>query len=203
MYSIHETHGNPPKNFGLKAGEFDELLERLLHGDEKLFEIIFKSHFDVCRNFLIRKMGADPDVAYDITLDVLVKFRRNLLAGKIKYGNLAALFTIDARNAFLRWSEKSKKQESYAGNADDLDLVDHVEDSPDDMENVNSLKIALGKVGNDCYELLNWHYYLEMPMKTIADKRSHRGDDRFLNEAAVKTKIAECRKKIRQLMGLM
>jgi DNA-directed RNA polymerase specialized sigma24 family protein len=202
MNSNEEQNGRPDKNFGLNAEEFHIYLKKLLHGDETLFEIIFRSHFDVCRSYLVRKMGADPDVAYDITLDVLVRFRRNLLSGKIRYGNLSALFTIDARNAYLRWSDKAKKQEYLSTTDEDTAVDDSNNDAELEMEKVTNLKNALSKTGSDCYELLNWHYYLKMPMKKIAETRAERGDGKFINEDAVKTKISECRKKLRQLMGI-
>jgi len=199
MNYIKEERNNTERNFGLNADEFDALLIKLYEGDESLFEIIFKTHFEKCRTFLVRKLSADSDVAYDITLETLIKFRKNLMSGKIKYGNMSALFTIDARNTYLRYKEKETKYEHVSVESDGLHIVD---DEPNiDMDLVNNLKRALTNVGNDCFELLNWHYYLGMPLRTIADKRLQRGDEKFINEAAVKTKVAECRKKLRNLLS--
>lgn len=195
-----DERNNTGQNFGLNADGFDALLKRLQVGDESLFEIIFKTHFEKCRTFLIRKLGADSDVAYDITLETLIKFRKNLMLGKIKYGNMAALFTIDARNSYLRHNEKETKYEHVSVDTQGLQILD--EDEPKlDMDLVNNLKRALTTIGNDCFELLNSHYYLGMPLRTIAEKRLKRGDEKFINEAAVKTKVAECRKKLKSLLS--
>jgi DNA-directed RNA polymerase specialized sigma24 family protein len=195
-----EASFNVKQNFGLTPQVFEDLLIELLNGNEALFERIFKEHFEKCRTFLVRKLGAESDVAYDITLETLVKFRKNLMLGKVKYGNMAALFTIDARNNYLRYTERENKHVSKSIEPNELNIpVDDVEDYNEDS--VNNLKNALSKVGGDCYEILNWHYYLGLPLKVIAEKRMLRRDDKFLNESSVKTKIAECRKKLKTLLS--
>lgn len=200
MNSNTEARSNTSQNFGLSADEFETLLKKLQNGDEQLFEIIFKTHFEKCRTFLVRKLGAENDVAYDITLETLIKFRKNLMTDKIKYGNMTALFTIDARNNYLRWNERETKHTHVPIETPGLHIPD--DDEPQlDMELVGNLKNALSNVGPDCYELLNWHYYLGMPLRTIADKRLQRGDEKFINEPSVKTKISECRKKLRSLLS--
>jgi hypothetical protein len=46
-----------PKNFGLSPEQFSALLERLEAGDEALVEVVFKSHFEICRSFLVKNFG--------------------------------------------------------------------------------------------------------------------------------------------------
>ncbi|MBK9319229.1 MAG: sigma-70 family RNA polymerase sigma factor [Bacteroidetes bacterium] len=145
--------------------------------------------------------GQGNDVAYDITLETLMKFRKNLLIGKIQYGNMAALFTIDARNNYLRWREKETRYDEVSVESQEQVLTDETDDTSLNMERVQNLKRALLNIGKDCYELLNWHYYLKMTLRTIAESRFQRGDDKFVNEASVKTKVAECRKKLRTLLS--
>ncbi len=201
MDSTSDQRYDAKKNFGLSPDAFNEHLEKLRRGDEMLFEIIFKSHFEMCRSFLVRKMGAGNDVSYDITLETLMKFRKNLLIGKIQYGNMAALFTIDARNNYLRWREKETRYDEVSVESQEQVLTDETDDTSLNMERVQNLKRALLNIGKDCYELLNWHYYLKMTLRTIAESRFQRGDDKFVNEASVKTKVAECRKKLRTLLS--
>ncbi len=188
------------KNFGLSQAQFEELCLRLETGDETLVEVVFKSHFETCRLFLVKKMGASPEVAYDLTKDTLLKFRKNLLAGKIRYGNLAALFTIDARNTFLRWQAGQHKNRTVEFDEQFYQIADEDEPEPYDADLLNKLKTALKNIGADCSELLNWYYFLELPLRTIAEKRVRRGDSKFINEDSVKTKIAECRKKLKKLL---
>ena len=201
MDSTKEQRYDVKKNFGLTPDVFNLYLSNLKRGDEMLFEIIFKEHFERCRTFLVRKLGADSDVAYDITLETLIKFRKNLIADKIKYGNLAALFTIDARNNYLRWSQKENKYEHVAAESQEEIIIDEPDLNTFDIDLVDKLKIAIKNIGNDCNELLNWHYYLKMPLKVIAENRFQRGDEKFINESSVKTKVAECRKKLRSLLN--
>ncbi|MBK8848019.1 MAG: hypothetical protein IPO27_16395 [Bacteroidetes bacterium] len=194
MNAVTEQTPNKGQNFGLTPDEFNEHLKELLSGNELLFEIIFKTHFEKCRSFLVRKLGAYDDVAYDITLETLIKFRKNLMAGKIKYGNMVALFTIDARNNYLRQSKKENKYDHVPIESHEHDLIDDTDSQNLDMEMVQNLKRALLNLGNDCFELLNGHYYLGLALRTIADSRFQRGEEKFINESSVKTKVAECRK---------
>ncbi len=179
MDSINDQPNSPKRNFGLTADEFEEQLNKLMKGDEMLFEVIFKEHFERCRAFLVRQFSADNDVAYDITLDTLVKFRKNLMAGKIRYGNMAALFTIDARNSYLRWAQKEAKHEHLSIEGQEDTIVDDTDTGNLNMDVVERLKTSLRQIGTDCYELLNWHYYLKMPLRTIAENRIQRGEEKF------------------------
>ncbi len=192
---------DPSKNFGMSPDQFVALVQGLEAGDETIVELIFKRHFEVCRSYLVRKMGASHELAYDISKDTLLKFRANLLLGKIQYGNLAALFTIDARNTYLRRIERDKK---YPVVGLDEPLLERAglaeeEDTYDDAL-IDALKLALKKMNPDCYELLSWHYYLDMPYRAISEKRIRRGDTRFLSEDSVKTKMAECRKSLKKIL---
>lgn len=189
------------KNFGLSPSEFEDLLRRLEIGDETLIERIFKSHFERCRVFLVKNFDASPETAYDLAKDTLLKFRKNLLAGKIQYGNLAALFTIDARNTFLRWQERQSKNPTLELDERFHQIADEDDAPAYDNDLLAGLKIALRTVGEDCSELLNWHYYLDLPLRKIAENRVRRGDSKFINEDSVKTKIAECRKKLKKLLS--
>lgn len=200
MNYTSEQSFDPSKNFGLSYDDFNEKRKKLLSGDETLFEIIYKSHFEKCRSFLVRKMGAESSQAYDITLETLLKFRRNLLNGKLNYGNLAALFTIDARNTWLRMQRREQKNEHILLDDEEMDRADDEATDPFEVSRIDQLKSALQKVGSDCYELLNWHYYLKIPFRAIADSRLQRGDEKFINESSVKTKLAECRKKLKTLL---
>ncbi len=188
------------KNFGLSEVSFARYLEQLQSGDEALVQVIFKAHFERCRGFLMKELGATYDDAYDITKETLLKFRKNLIAGKIDYGNMAALFTIDARNNFFKMIEKRKKQAPADLDETVLNLPEVQDAAAFDEELVQHLKVALTKLCTDCRELLDWHYYLNMPQREIAEKRLLRGEVKFIQEDAVKSKLAECRKKLKKLL---
>ena len=188
------------KNFGLSEQAFAGYLDRLQHGDEALIQVIFKAHFEMCRRFLMKDLGAPYDDAYDITKETLLKFRKNLLAGKISYGNMAALFTIDARNNYFKHVERQKKLAPADLNEAVLNIPEVTDEGAFDEELVQKLKGALAQLCNDCRELLDWHYYLNMPQREIAEKRLRRGETKFIQEDAVKSKLAECRKKLKKLL---
>lgn len=200
-FNKQEESTDRKKNFGLSRVEFQELLILLEQGDETLTERIFKSHFEMCRTFLIKNFRVSSELAYDLSKDTLLKFRKNLLAGKIQYGNMAALFTIDARNTFLRFQERQQKNPTLELDEHFHQIADEDDVSPYDNDLLGQLKTALKSIGEDCFELINWHYYLDLPLRMIAERRVGRGDTKFINEDSVKTKIAECRKKLKKLLS--
>ena len=81
------------KNFGLTADEFERLRLRLRdNGDETLIQKVFETQYHPCRDLLMSKYGASYDNAHEVVMDVLLKFRADLMSGKLDYDNLASLF---------------------------------------------------------------------------------------------------------------
>ena len=81
------------KNFGLSPNDFDKLALDLKKNEADFFKAVFLRHFKECMIFLQKQDGASSDDAYDATMDALIQFRRLLVEGKLKYGNLRYLFT--------------------------------------------------------------------------------------------------------------
>lgn len=180
---------------------FDEKLRSLKLGNESLIETIATTHFRVCQTFLVSQLKASSDVAYDITADTLVKFRQLLLTDKLHYGNLSALFTIEARNRYYRYCLKTNKN-PFVSTDDITNLPEDLDDDqPYDEKVLAKLQTALSQIGKDCYDLIQGVYYLGLPLRIIAQQRAENNETLFTNESSVKTKLADCRKKLKNLMS--
>ena len=151
------------KNFDLSEAEFNELREKLVRGDQHLFEHIFLQHFQKCLDYVIREDKAEEDVAYDATMDAFLTFRMKLVQGKINYGNLRFLLTRMARQHYY----KRAKKETSVG----LDLIQNmIADTTftSDTDAMELLQRGWSTLGEKCKQLLHAFYYLNRPMKEIA-----------------------------------
>lgn len=182
-----EKKGAREKNFGLSAEEFAELLDSLREGDNRLYEQIFLRHFEECRYYLCQYDGATPEEAYDIVMEVMLRFHDMLLTGKAKYGNLRYLFTLMAHQDYAR----SKK-----GGNRLRELQPEQKELPDEVvgfsqEEYNILYRAFRSLGRNCRSLLEAFYFTRRNLKEVAE-------DQGRSATAVRKQKSRCMAKLRQ-----
>lgn len=163
--------------------------ERLIDGDNSLFEQVFLAHFADCRAFLIQKDSACPQAAYDASMEALIQLRHLITLKKIRYGNLRFLVTAMARQ-FL--SRQRKKDDHFEPLPSDFDLIDSDTTLEDDHFQV--LKKAFALLGRDCRELLRSFYYCNTSLKDIAEE-----SDR--SAPAVRKQKSRCVKRLKYLFS--
>ncbi|WP_169435068.1 RNA polymerase sigma factor [Neolewinella persica] len=159
------------KNFNLSEIEFNELRDKLVNGDQHLFEHIFLQHFQKCMDYVIREDKAEDDVAYDATMDAFLSFRMKLVQGKVNYGNLRFLLTRMARQHYYK---RAKKENTL-----DLDLIQHQvadEDFTNNADVMELLQRGWSTLGEKCKHLLHSFYYLGQPLKSIAARTNRKPD---------------------------
>lgn len=149
------------KNFGLEAAQFDDMLIQLQAGENALFEKVFLSQFEESVKYLISTYGIQRSVAYDVTMDALLKFRKRLLAGKISYGNMRFLFT---RMASQFLSQRNK----HPVIALSENLNERTESQAIDSDVLDALDLAWQSLCKDCSSILNQYYYRKTALKTLA-----------------------------------
>lgn len=103
-------------------------------------------------------------MAYDVTMDTLIDFRKKLLADKIAYGNLRFLFTRLASNNFV---DLKKRGINY----DNIIIEEDVEEV-DLSSEFSSLSQAWDSLDESDKELLQEFYYNEIPLIQIAEKQN-------------------------------
>jgi DNA-directed RNA polymerase specialized sigma24 family protein len=185
------------KNFGLTADEFETLRLRLRdNGDETLVKKIFETQYAPCRDLLIHKYGASYDNAHEVVMDVLLKFREDLLSGKLNYDNLASLFKTKSWQNYVKANGKSKHLvfvDPTVPTAHDLDLNqtdDNIAQIIDNEEVMTAFRKAFARLCERCKALMNRHYTEDLQWKQIAqmDQRT---------AVAVRVEALECRKKLK------
>ncbi|MEO1514041.1 MAG: sigma-70 family RNA polymerase sigma factor [Bacteroidota bacterium] len=176
------------KNFGLSEAAFNDMLRQLQQGDKSLFEKIFLSHFQDCRNFLKYRYKASDEDAYDASMEAMLTFCKRLKEGKIAYGNLRFLFTRMAGQIYLKWIKKQLPQESIEG----LEIPEKPEEL--DRESMAILNIAWSKLCQDCSGLLKAFYYEGIPLKDIASLRGK-------SASAIRKQKQRCMEKLQTLFA--
>ncbi|MEN9612458.1 MAG: hypothetical protein RLZZ628_3272 [Bacteroidota bacterium] len=185
------------KNFGLTAAEFETLRLRLRDkGDETLVQKIFETQYRPCRDLLISKYGASYDNAHEVVMDVLLKFREDLMLGKLNYDNLASLFKTQSWQNYVKSNDKSKYLvfiDPTLPTAHDLDLQqtdDNIAQIMDNEEVMSAFRKAFGRLCDRCKALMNLHYTDDLQWKQVAQMEQR-------SSGAVRVEALECRKKLK------
>ena len=151
------------KNFGLTESEYNDLYNKLNSGDELLFEVTFMTHFEPAMKYLMNMNGASHDDAYDVVMNVLIEFRRRILDGKVKYGNLKFMFTQMCVQRYKR--EKGKKLD-----VTEYGYLSEYQDEPIDEELYQLLDKAMDKLGERCQQIIQDVYYAKTAYKVLEKK---------------------------------
>jgi len=153
------------KNFGLSEEEFTSLAADLRKGKEDIFEKIFLSQFDNSLKFLMSKYKVQRETGYDICMDSLIYFRELLVADKLKYGNLRALFNQISYQKYLKHLKKASKTKITS----EVPEVE-VENVEEQEENLSLLNKAWAKLGLECKQILKGFYYNNQKLYDIAEE---------------------------------
>lgn len=182
-----QIHTTKDKNFGLSEKDFQQMVSALKKEDHSLFEKTFLAHFKACVNYLQRHCRANPEDAYDATMDAYMLFCKRLKAGKIKYGNLRYLFTQIAVQFHYSWAKKNKKMISIEG----IDLSDEVHRRYDQGTR-ETLSLAWNELGSKCRTLLGDLYYNEISSKKLAAITGR-------SDAAIRKQKQRCMEKLKSI----
>ena len=184
------------QNFGLTESAFEELLHELREGiNERLVETIFVHQYKPCRDLLINKYKASYDEAHEVVMDTLLKFRQDLIAGKLSFANLSSLFKTQSWQQFIKRTSREKRL--FFDDTDDSSLQNKADDSDgiveilEDAETKQVFKVAFSKLGDKCKMILKNFYYEGLQLKQIAQMNN-------LSEGAVRVDATECRKKLKK-----
>jgi RNA polymerase sigma factor (sigma-70 family) len=185
------------KNFGLTAAEFENLCLRLREkGDETLIKKIFETQYRPCCELLRSKYGASSDNAHEVVMDVLLKFREDLILGKLDYDNLVSIFKTKSWQNYVKSNHKSKHLvfvNPILPSSYDLDLQqtdDNIAQLMDNEEVMAAFRKAFAQLCERCKALMNRHYTEDLQWKQIAQMEQR-------NAGAVRVEALECRKKLK------
>lgn len=183
------------KNFGLSRKAFKGLLRQLQSGDESLVEHVYLKQCKRCVKYLMQQPDCGYDQAYNCTMDALLEIRKDLIKGRIFYGNLDFYFTKRAQSKWYKMKQKS----TTTGNTTELDEFEFVADDQSEANLHEAelrllIKEAIQKLCSECKQIVRLYYYEEISLKEISELLDKSHD-------AVRKQATRCREKLRGHLG--
>jgi RNA polymerase sigma factor (sigma-70 family) len=175
-----------------------ELIEGLLNRatEREAIAWLYKNYFDYLSLFVMTNNGTNQD-AQDVFQEVILSFIHLVRQGKFRGESSVKTFLyVMNRNTWFnelkrrgRALEREKKYE---------EVKDHAENAADSMLEQREASLQLmkimGRLGENCKQILLLFYYENLPMKEIVN-RFH-----YENEQVVRNKKYKC---LKQLDGLI
>ena len=189
VFEIWEAHfGHKSRNFGLSKLEFEHLANQLRAGDQTLFERIFLRQFGDSMAYLKYHWDAPQSLAYDVTMDTLLRFRQSVVDNKINYGNLRFLFT-----RIAVWTLQKRRAKQTPLPLEAAQYMAEPEEEGIDPESAQIFAAAWKELGEACKELLGRFYYDNQPWREIAAVLQ-------ITEDNVRKKAQRCKETLKNLV---
>ncbi|MBT6235616.1 MAG: sigma-70 family RNA polymerase sigma factor [Bacteroidetes bacterium] len=172
--------------FGIGEKADHTVLEKINQGDEQMLIYMYKQHYTMVKNFILKNSG-DEDAVDDILQDTVIAVWKN--ANKTNFLLRSKLSTYIMAIAKNLWYKELKKKTKFK-------LVDETQkmDLGSEEMNLNMDQSIIIKMVQEmdetCRRLLSYFYFDGFSTKLIADKLN------FANADTVKSKKYQCFKKL-------
>lgn len=171
---------------GLKRLSDHKVIERIKQGDEHMLVHMYKDHYTMIRNFVLKNNG-DEGMVEDILQECVIAVWKNVLkADFILQAKLSTYIMAIAKNL---WFKELKKQTRFTY----VDESDQIKETGEDMKlrlDDNIIVQMVREMDETCKKLLAYFYFDGFDNKTIAEKLG------FANTDTVKSKKYQCFKKL-------
>lgn len=149
-----------------------ELIHEVLQdGNARAFETLMKRYTSSVYGAAMRLMK-DEDNAQEVTQMAFIQAYRQLDSWRGE--NFCAWVTIIANHIALRMLEKEKRRGDVR--FDDVQCTQDLSDQPDENydeekeEKLQALEAAIAQLPEADRQLIQWHYYENVPLQTIAQR---------------------------------
>ena len=176
--------------------DFNDLMLRLKRGDNSALAYLHP-YQDSCIRMLVTKSGArcDQDQAYDIFVECILDFWKNVLRDKVLYQNIPAYLRRMCWNKWLAFVRTKQREESKLE-----DVKASLYDTPDaqtneTMEQLYNVRLtmiseAMEQLSTQCRNVLYMAIAEELSMAEIAARMEMASSD------VAKTTKSRCYKKL-------
>lgn len=171
---------------GLRRLSDHKVIERIKQGDEQMLVYLYKDHYTMIRNFVLKNSG-DEGMVEDILQECVIAVWRNVNKAEfILQSKLSTYIMAIAKNL---WFKELKKQTRFT----------YVDESDQFKQRGEEMKVDLDKniivqmvkeMDETCRRLLSYFYFDGLDNKTIAEKLE------FANTDTVKSKKYQCFKRL-------
>lgn len=162
------------------------VLDNIKQGDEQMLVYLYKQHYTMVKNFVLKNSG-DETAVDDILQDTVIAVWKN--ANKSDFLLQSKLSTYIMAIAKNLWFKELKKRTKFKL-VDETNQLDHGTDTMRlDMDRTIIVSIVK-QMDDTCRRLLSYFYFDGLSTKLIAEKLN------FANANTVKSKKYQCFKKL-------
>ncbi len=172
--------------FGIGKIADHTVLDNIKQGDEQMLVYLYKQHYQMVKNFVIKNSG-DENAADDILQDTVIAVWKN--TNKPNFLLQSKLSTYIMAIAKNLWFKELKKRTKFKL----VDEANHLEHHKDEMHldmDQNIIVSLVEQMDETCRRLLFYFYFDGLSTKQIASKLN------YANANTVKSKKYQCFKKL-------
>lgn len=160
-----------------------EILARIKKGDEAALQYLYKKHYRMMLNLVMRNSGSE-DEAKDIFQDALIVFWEKVVQDKLTLTSKISTYLYSICQNL--WRKELERKGKHSGEMTDVpDVVDH-----DRQERIDIVNQCIAQLGDSCKQILLYYYYEKLSMQDIAEKMG------FANADTAKTKKYKCKQEL-------
>jgi len=159
----------------------EKILEMIDKGDELALEVLYKKHYRMMVNLIIRNNGTEED-AKDIFQDALVVFWQKASSKELVLTSKISTYLYSVCQNLWRKELVRKKRMS----SEETEQIAHPEF--DRNERIRLLNECIDSLGETCQKVLRYYYFDRLSMNEIAKRMG------FSNSDTAKTKKYKCKK---------
>ncbi len=176
--------------FGIRKLADHTVLERIKQGDEKVLVYMYKEHYTMVKNFVLKNSG-DDTVVEDILQDTVIAVWRNV--NKSDFLLQSKLSTYVMAVAKNLWFKELKKRSKFTLVDEHKQFETKTESENIDVNIDRSIIVKMvEELDETCKRLLSYFYFDGFNNKVIAEKLG------FANANTVKAKKYQCFKKLQK-----
>lgn len=164
-----------------------EVLKRIENGEEQALEYLYKQHYRMMINVVIRNSGTEVE-AQDIYQEALVAFWQKVTSKQLVLTSKISTYLYSICQNLWR-KELDRKSRLSNEEKDGETFQTH-----EDRENLQIVMKCISALGDTCQSILTYYYFDGMSMNDIAERMG------FANTDTAKTKKYKCKKKLDSLI---
>ncbi|MFT6865368.1 MAG: RNA polymerase sigma factor (sigma-70 family) [Cyclobacteriaceae bacterium] len=164
-----------------------EILIKISNGDEDAIDYLYKKHFRMMTNIVLKNSGTEEE-AKDVYQEALLVFWQKASSGKLVLTSKISTFLYSI--CLNQWrKELDRKSRLSNEEVDSEDYQDY-----DKKESARIIHECIEKLGDTCKKILTYYYFDGLNMTDIAKRMN------FANTDTAKTKKYKCKKKLDSLV---
>lgn len=164
-----------------------EILERVRRGDEKVLENLYKKHYRMMTNLVLKGGGTETE-AQDVYQEALIVFWRKAASGNLTLTSKISTYLYSICQN--QWRKELDRKSRLSNVEKDGEEFQKHEES----QNYKIVMECIEDLGDPCKSILTFYYFDGLSMTDIAEKMG------LANTDTAKTKKYKCKKRLDTLI---